>query len=291
MTRHTRILIAGAALILAGNAVALIGVVYNRSGQPDAVVEFSERELPRPYNYLASKENSGLALHLNWRSTDTSGPVLPGILSRGGSPSPWLDKDKLAALGFDVSADPKGPDAVRRYRKILPRKAYVVMEFNGPAYQAAVQQAQARIDEAKAKLAADPDNKALKTAIEYAQRQLDNEQHKNSRLFAVDVGPDQESLRSRYPDRARYIILPGQVRLMANSGAVNGYIAGLDVGTINVPLAYRAAISGEGGARPTHYTVRLAFGRRDEPWILAAQAGGEEDPTDNGGAKDLLRIN
>lgn len=288
MTRHLRILIIGAALILVGNAVALIGVAYNRSGEP-AVVNLSERELSRPYNFLASKENSGLTLRLDWRSADNSEPHLPGVFSQGGR-TRWLDKEKLAALGFDVSADPQNVDAARRYQKTLPRKAYVVLEFNGPAYQAAVQQARARLDEAKAKLAADPGSKALKANVKYAQRRLDNERNKNTRLFAVDVGPDRRTLRSHYSNRARYLILPGEVRLTVVNKALTGYISGLGVSSINVPLAYRAAIIGGGGARPAHYTVRLAFGKRDEPWILAARAAGEGDTGNHAGPANRISL-
>lgn len=274
MTRHIRVLIIGAALILVGNAVALIGVAYNRSGEPDAVLQLSERELTRPYNYMASTDNSGLALHLNWRSVGGSRPYPPGNLNQGGT-TRWFDKDKLAELGFDIDADPQDPDSLRSYRKTLPRKAYVVLEFNGPAYQAALQQRQAELQEVHGLLANNPGNKEFERRLKFAQKHLDGEAHRSSRLFAVDVGLDPETLRARYPDHARYLILPGQVRLSIFNKTLTGYITGLNVSTVNVPLAYRAAITGGEGAKPDHYTVRLAFGKRAEPWILTAQAGEE----------------
>ena len=270
MTSHIRVLIIGAGLILVGNAFALIGVAYNRSGGPNAIVELSERELTRPYNYMTSTDNSGLALHLNWRSAGDTRPSLPGDISQE-SRTLWLDKDKLAELGFDVGANPQDPVAMLRYNKMLPRKAYTVLEFNGLVYQAAVQQTQALLDESKAKLALDPNNKMLKTGVDFAQRQVDDERNKSSRLFAVDVGPDPETLRARYSDRTQYIILPSEVRLSVFNKILTGYITGLNVNTINVPLAYRTAITGEGGPRPANFIVRLAFGKRAEPWILDAQ--------------------
>lgn len=274
MTRHTRILIAGAALILAGNAAALIGVAYNRGGEPDAVIELSDRELTSPYSYRSSEENSGLALHLTWRSDRDVQSSFAGIASGGASP--WLNKDKLAELGFDVSAPPQDPAAARRYEKALPRKAYVVLEFNGPAYQAAVQQRQTELSAAQTLLANNPGKIEFVERVKSAQTQLDNEQHNHSRLFAVDVGPDRVSLRSRYPDRAQYLILPGQVRLAVTDKELTGFITGLGVDTINVPLENRAAIAD--GARHAHYTVRLAFGKRAEPWILEARAARNESP-------------
>ena len=46
-----KIFIAGLAIIIVTNIVALAGVAYNRSGEPDAVVELTERELGLPYRY------------------------------------------------------------------------------------------------------------------------------------------------------------------------------------------------------------------------------------------------
>ena len=287
MNRHIRILIIGAALILGGNAVALIGVAYNRSGEPDAVLQLSDRELTRPYSYSfrGSKENSGVSLRLNWRNAGDAQPFLPGILGRQGGATRWLDKDKLAELGFDVDADPQDLDSLRPYKMTLPRKAYVVLEFNGPVYRAVVQQREAELDE-------DPGNQDYERFLKSAQRQLDDERNKNSRLFAIDVGPDTETLRARYPDRAQYIILPSEVRLAVFNKALTGYITGLNVNTVIVPLAHRAAITGGGGPRPAHFTVRLAFGKRAEPWILAAQANEAVTPDNNEDDRviDLLHI-
>lgn len=270
MTRHIRVLIIGAALILAGNAAALIGVAYNRSGKPAAVLEFSDRELIAPFSVIGSKENSGLTLHLLWRNENFPQLSMPGSINHDGS-TPWFDKAKLAEVGFDVSADPKDPAAARRYQKTLPRKAYVVLEFNGPAYQAVVQKSQEAYDKVNAKLAAEPDNQDYKKQAKFAQEQLDHERNSNSRLFAVDVGPDPDQLLSRYPDRAHYFVLPGEVRLTSYNQTLSGYITNLSIETVNVPLAHRTAIVQEGGARRDHYTVRLAFGKRAEPWILDAQ--------------------
>jgi hypothetical protein len=274
MTSHIRILIAGAVLILAGNAVALIGVAYNRAGEPDAVIELSERELILPYNFLAAEENSGLALHLAWRAESNAQSPYAGMISGGGA-TPWLDKDKLAELGFDVSASPQDQDAALRYEKMLPRKAYVVLEFNGAAYQAALHQRQGELSEAQALQANNPGKKEFEERVKTAQTQLDREQNTSSRLFAIDVGRDQQTLRSRYSDRARYLILPGEVRLQLINKELSGFITNLSAGIINVPLADRAAITG--GARPAHYTVRLAFGKRAEPWIMAVRAEGNEN--------------
>lgn len=44
-----RTLIAGIAIILVVNAIALGGVAYNRSGTPESTLHLSQRELSEPY--------------------------------------------------------------------------------------------------------------------------------------------------------------------------------------------------------------------------------------------------
>ncbi len=48
MTSRTLTIAIGAALILVANGVALTGVAYNRSGEPDSRLNLSQRELGRP---------------------------------------------------------------------------------------------------------------------------------------------------------------------------------------------------------------------------------------------------
>jgi len=63
--KHT--LLAGLGLIALTNAIALSGVVYNRSGDPEATLRLTQRELRTPYRWYGNRENSGLALSLVWR--------------------------------------------------------------------------------------------------------------------------------------------------------------------------------------------------------------------------------
>ena len=46
---RTHTLVAGLGLIALTNAVALLGVAWNRSGEPDATLQLSQRELQPPY--------------------------------------------------------------------------------------------------------------------------------------------------------------------------------------------------------------------------------------------------
>ena len=109
---RTRAFYFGFGLILLTNAVVLGSVWYNRSGDPDSTLALTDRELASPVNYWHGEENSGLDLHLVWR-TEQSRPqaFTTGSVYFGGE-ADWLDSAKLAELGIKVhvrSPSPRNP--------------------------------------------------------------------------------------------------------------------------------------------------------------------------------------
>ena len=106
---RTHTFIAGAALILVANAVALVGVAYNRHGDPESMLLLTQREALLPYSWGFERENSGVTLTLQWRvpSEQGDGPYGLGMsyAGIGGEPG-WLDKTKLAALAARIRATP-----------------------------------------------------------------------------------------------------------------------------------------------------------------------------------------
>jgi hypothetical protein len=90
-------------------------------------------------------------------------------------------------------------------------------------------------------------------------------------LFLVDAGLDYESLRARYPDKSRYAIVRGKVRvdrwLVKNKGSLNGFVSQLSVPALNVPVELRGVL----GRDASGYTTTVAFGQRLEPWFAAAR--------------------
>jgi hypothetical protein len=277
---HT--LVAGLALIALTNAIALGGVGWNRSGEPESVLTLTERELWEPYRYGFGREEGGLQLILRWRAL----PRDPDVALYGefqGAPE-WLDEAKLKELGFDVSPPPATRRASWRYDRQLPRETLVVLEFDGPAYQKALERARERAAKEAAKGAA-TGKTGPGTPAEQTATFLKNEETANSRLFAVDTGRDARALRAKYPDRARYVIVQGKVRASYLFGRNQvarwtGYIESIQNGQINVPLEFRRAI--ERAPRPVPrpaaaadrpaFEATVAFGRRFEPWIVAASA-------------------
>ncbi len=287
MMRWSRVhtLVAGAALIVLTNAVALVGVAYNRSGNPDSILVLTQRELQMPYKWWRDRENSGIALSLLWRvhreeidDVDT-GSWYPG----GGAPG-WLTKAKLGELGFDVSRSEDSDQGRRHYERQLPKEVFIVLELDGPAYAEARARAKRHADREDALRAANPDKKEFEQRSKEARDRLDREERQYSRLFAVDTGLDAGALRSQYPDRAHYAVARGQVRpLLAGSPQapkLTGYVSQLSIDEINVPLEFRSVFdhalpdTATGGRSPARFDATVAFGKRLEPWITAAARGG-----------------
>jgi hypothetical protein len=81
------------------NAVALIGVAHNRSGDPDSVLVLTRRELQMPYRWWRVRENSGIDLRLLWRmdKEEIGDEIDAGNWYAGtGGTAAWLGTAKLA---------------------------------------------------------------------------------------------------------------------------------------------------------------------------------------------------
>lgn len=280
-----RFLVAGIALILITNAVALVGVAYNRSGEPESVLELTQRELKLPYEFGYGGENSGIALTLEWRvlGVESSDSAIQGVGYAGfGGPPAWLDRARLAALGFDVTQSEATEAGRRHYNKQLPREVLLVLEFDGAAYRQALERARQRVAREEALVGANPGREEFRQRAKMAKEALVREEGNNSRLFAIDAGLDAASLRAKFPDRRKYAVVSGQVRVQtvgsAEKSHLAGYVSNLGIGQVNVPLAFREVFErmpdGRAGLAnaASRYSVTVAFGKRLEPWITAASA-------------------
>jgi hypothetical protein len=281
---RTHTLVAGAVLILATNAVALLGVAYNR-GDAESTLTLTQRELHLPYNWGFEKENSGIALTLQWRTLAEEPEVndgLPTNYTGFGSEPDWLSKDMLTALGFDVSKPEDTAQGRMYYDKMLSKDVLLVLEFDGPAYHTALARMQQHRQKEEALLNANPGKKEFEERTKNAKRALYQEERINSRLFVVDAGLDAASLRASYPDRNRYAIVRGQIqpRLVEikRKPKLIAYISDLSITHINVPAHYRRIFESlqanmqmnRRETASTPYTVSVSFGKRLEPWITEA---------------------
>lgn len=277
-------LAAGALLILLANAVALIGVYLNRGGEPESRLTLSQRELTLPWGWGMAKENSGMALRLNWRVIDASaGEYFDGGFGFSGGTPEWLDTAQMAALGFDTAALAEGNAGRRRFERQLPREIVLVLELAGPAWQQALERAQQNAARHEAARLANADSKEFAAKAKRAQELLKLEEAQNSRLFAIDAGLDRAALRVKYPDRSRYLILKATLRprlvVQDKKTRVTGYVSALAVTQINVPHALRPLLETALGARRrtagdpgAHFEATLAVGQRLEPWLESVLA-------------------
>lgn len=267
-------MITGVALILLTNLVVLLGVRFNHSGLADSTLQLSQRELRIPYRWRQNNDNNGISLTLKWR--------LPGSLNEyqqyGGNDPGWLGKTKLASLGFNVSLPIDTDRGRATYQKQLSKPVFLAMEFDGPAYQQSIELAKKEDADDSKKKAGDEKKKDQPTA-------LSKELNLNSRLFIIDASLDREMLRAKYPDTRRYSIVRGQIqpRVIYNKEKqplMAGYVKDVSAQSINVPFGFRDVFEPiqkrnqeygytDNDKRPS-FEATVAFGRRLEPWIVAA---------------------
>jgi len=275
---RTRALLVAVALIVVTNALVLAGVAYNRSGEPDSVLRLTERELRIQHPSWLTHWNSNVDLRLTWRYAQTRLAGQDGPDEYFGLH--WLQPEQLRELGFEVEGDLESTEHLARLDRQPSRRAWVVLEYDGPAYHARLEKLHQKLEHAASLAQAHPDDERLKTQWDSARTALRLEELVESRLLAVDAGPEAAALRARYPDRHTYAIVggrldvsvsgePGRRRLIAR-------VIAIDTDTIRVPHAFRTVIEpflpdAPGPLRAPQggpgFAATVHFGRRFEPWV------------------------
>lgn len=282
MNRSHPWLVAAGALVLAlTNAVVLVGVALNRRQPPDSVLTLTERELGPQWSWMWREgENSESSLRLRYRVESSANSSSPGsgeeetFSTYGGfGPIAWLDRDKLAALGFDVAQPLTSADTDTHYNRMLGRDVLLVLELDGPVRARALRAARELLARRERNIAANPDRQLGAEQLQNAQRAEQKEEYEASRLFIVDAGLDKTTLRQRYPDRTRYAIVNGNIRPYVvrdgKSARLSGAVTAVRCETINVPRQLMAPARAE-DRHP--FTLDVAFGSRLEPWIVSGRA-------------------
>ncbi len=271
---RTHSLISGLGLIVLVNAIALAGVAWNRSEPADSRLQLSERELSDNYSYWR-KENNGIALRLDYRWPRSASDDNRYI---------HFNAEKMAELGFRVPSE-LNDDSVERYRRQLDRDALLVLELDGPSYRRELQLAREHHETSKQLHELAPTNEKLEREAKEAREALEHEQHTASRLFIVDAGLDRHSLRTRYPDRQRYAIVRGKVRVSTwfkSNWQIGGHADVPGARSIQLPQRWHATFDSlprrqEQPVRPYArqskvFSAEVAFGKRLEPWFVQLQA-------------------
>lgn len=280
-------LLAAMLLLIISNVFVLSGVAYNRSGEPLSKITLTERELSSPYSYSYRDEDSGVSFYLQWRvQSEQDRYTSYGYYGSNWTPVKWLDKDKLTGLGFDTSFEPEDKEASRFYNDLPEREVYLVLEYDGESYQRALKMAQEHLFEKEALLESlpkditDQDKKRIENNAKSARNQLEEEQNSRSRLFVIDAELDDVSLRNKYPDQSRYLVVKGKINTTIWSKDKKNYLRGrisqIFNNQVHIPLPYRDQLvefsksktyRQQKGNRP-RFQATFAWGKRYEPWII-----------------------
>jgi hypothetical protein len=245
-----------ALVVIASNAFTLWAARANRAGEPEAVLDLTEREMR-----LAGREadNTAMALRLEWTDLE------PAWKGPGTEQAPtWFEAAKLASIGFDTSL-PVTRENAAHYRGMAPRSVYAVLENDGEAWRRYVDRL------------ATPEEKDAAS--------------KRPRLVLIDVGTDAAALRARHPDRRRTVIVPATAGLTfvqprTGDPFLKGRVNVAYPIEMNVPRELRpvleslspptalAADRRSGEIDPVgdpRYRVTVKWGRSLEPWIAGVE--------------------
>lgn len=265
----------GFLILVATNIVVLSGVASNRSGNPEAQITLTERELQLPCR--VHEENSGLNLRLAWRAlAKNDDNKYPDWRSPA-----WFSAEKLEELGFNIDNYLKSKDIATFYKRPIPKEVFIVLEINGEPYRKAVKRAEMAFEKEESLSKLNSTDKSLRDNFERAEKRFKRERITESHLFAIDAGLDPKKLREVYNDQTRFIITKGLVKPRYNYNKnikeVLGRITKLSVGSIHVPLKHRKVLDNilaqdkqkKNDFQSPRYEVKLAYGSRLESWIVS----------------------
>ena len=206
---------------------------------------------------------------------------------------PGSIKKKLEEIGFDCSMPLSSPKAKLHYEKMLARKTFVVLEYEGKAWEKARSDAEAYLKKIVEK---EQRGEIKKEEYDNTKEEVVNNLKTGSHLFAIDASNDPVSLRKKYADMSRYIITPAQVKINFIEGcdcektkpALSGNIREVLVNEIHVPPEKRLLLENllkkddsesvsitkfhfgnynDKKNRDPYYKVILNYGNHYEPWV------------------------
>ena len=285
------VLASGCGLLLASNLLVLGRAAWNRSGDAACELVLTEREIGLPVERTV--DDSGLALSLRL-TTDTPGfawRVSPRLRRELPRPElPWLDRERLARLGFDLSVDAADAGADEHYDGEGARRAFLALEMEGDGWRRWLAGREQQVAVLRAEVES---GAAGEGVLRDAEALLALDRTMRSRLFPVDAGADAEALRRRYPDRRSHAIVEGRIAVRVRrpdrgDGApiLAGSVLGPLVSDIHVPPRLRErvedALAADRAARaagraelrerwpeptPARYQGALVYGRLYDPWL------------------------
>jgi hypothetical protein len=259
-----------AALVVASNIGAWGLAALNRTGEPEAVLVLTERELRLPDR---EADNTALWLELVFDRPGAAGqPRLPAEAG-------WFDRDRLATIGFDCSRAVTA-EHESFYRRQPPRATYAALEYEGEAWR--------RLQEAMTVLRGPqaPGGPGQDVTAAPEPGGTPGDPQLESHLLVIDVDNDPAVLRARHPDRRRVVIAEATavLRFVNHPGKTPflvGRVTAVHPGHINVPREWRRHLEGlraerrrdapPPALREPRFKATVQWGRRLEPWVTDVQ--------------------
>jgi len=275
-----------AAFLILVNMIVLAGVNYNRTGETNANLQLTERELSLPYRSYRQKENSGLALKLNWGIVPAklfTNNYRKYTLSSYGTPN-WLTKDKLKELGIFIDSTKIDINVAVFDNRKLPAEAFIiVLEYNGKTFQTLLSKAEKDIQKLRNTVEKNQDDSDLIRQLKRGEESLTQLKTSESRLIAIDAGRNLQTLQEKYPDRSRYLMMRGELRRYWENRKLSARINKLFISNIHLPLPYSEEVNKITNRETStnrntkwkgepRYRFELNVGQRLEPWV--GEAGG-----------------
>ena len=235
--------VAAPALIVMIAVAVMVGAAgWNQSGDPRLTITLTERELPLSTPAAAPGDVPAMQLRIAYEGRHDP------LDSRN-----WLPELRLREIGFPFHVPVGAPQAADTYAHVPPRLAWIVLEYDGPAWQ----------DIGRRRALSTPAGMAPPVG--------------RSRLVPVDAGVDFDALRTRYP--SGHLIMRAIIGLQyvpADRGGplLYGTLRELVPAAVAVPTRLRAALD-ELTPRAPHegprYEVELAIGSLGLPYVRAVR--------------------
>ncbi len=256
-----KLLWSAAGLLIVVNSMVLGHSAYNRH-EAQARITLSERELNFPHHYGFEKENSGISLSVQWNTRPDTTTDENYYYYR----QLKLTREHYATFRFADVCDHPGSNTAEQ--------GFVLIEFNGNAYQQLVEKLRTQLNQLQ-------QSSAQAKKIKDVQDELQQFEKERSRLYIIDAAANRATLEASLSRQekipgSQFLILPALVKdtyRQCDSKQKDPdtvYIDELLVDLIYVPREYHALFSGK--KTDHHFQATIAFGKLDEPWLESLTA-------------------
>ena len=99
-----------------------------------------------------------------------------------------------------------------KYKRLSKEEIIVVLEYDGESFKRVLKEAEYDIKKERENVKKYIDNKELNKQLKNKEKSLNELKTSESRLIAIDAGRDLQTLREKYKDSNKYLMLRGELR-------------------------------------------------------------------------------